>query len=430
MIYWAPFLHIYQPHIQYHAVLKKICNESYRPLVRLLLSNPNYKVTMNICGVLTETLMDHGAEDIVKGLKTLAARGQIELVGSSKYHAILPLIPASEAERQIELNKRTNTFFFEDAFRPTGFFLPEMCYARRIVPVIAKTGHRWVLLSGIACNQLWPIDKIYRTKVNDLELKVLFRDDILSNRISFREIDDVGFLRGLSEMHRHHNNGLAEGEAQRDLYVITAMDGETFGHHVKDWDKLFLKKVFDAITGSGKSAQTKAKAADIDVEFIRLAKISELAETFPTAEEIEPRSSSWSTSAEEIKYKNYYPLWKAPNNLLHKYLWEYMNICIGFVKKANEASCINPRSKPFAEMSRGLLDRALYSCQWWWASKRPMWDTNLVNKGLIQQEDTLFNAYKALSLSNLNEVRKRTYYYKLTAARDISNKIRDILFAR
>ena len=108
MIYWAPFLHFYQPPTQFHAILKKVCNESYRPLLKMLLEYPNAKLTINICGVLTEMLNDHGATDILTNIKKLAQNRQIEFVDCAKYHTILPLIPKKEMRRQIELNNKTN----------------------------------------------------------------------------------------------------------------------------------------------------------------------------------------------------------------------------------------------------------------------------------------------------------------------------------
>ena len=59
MIYWAPLLHFYQPPTQLHWVLRKVCDESYRPLVELFRSLPYAKVTVNINAVLAEMLYDH-----------------------------------------------------------------------------------------------------------------------------------------------------------------------------------------------------------------------------------------------------------------------------------------------------------------------------------------------------------------------------------
>ena len=116
MIYWAQLLHFYQPPTQFPPVLNKICQESYRPLIDVFREYPNARATVNINGVLTEMLSDCGHTDIIDGLRELAEKGQIEITGTGKYHPILPLIPQEEARRQIELNQKTNTFFFGNGF--------------------------------------------------------------------------------------------------------------------------------------------------------------------------------------------------------------------------------------------------------------------------------------------------------------------------
>lgn len=429
MIYWAPFLHFYQPPTQFHAVLKKICRESYRPLLDLFESNPKAKVTVNICGVLTELLMDHGAADIIERMKKLAERGQLEFSGTSKYHAILPLIPQEEALRQIELNQKTNSYFFKKAFSPSGFFPPEMCYSKEILSPIHKTGHKWVLISGVACSDEWPMDKIYQVKVGSGHMSVLFRDDILSNKISFHSIDSKGFLVHLQDI----------AQAKKDAYVITAMDAETFGHHIQNWEKLFLQEIYNVLTKEEDKAYKDIKQrADLAKAFrgflssdlagkIKVVTISELLEVFPKAKIIEPKKSSWSTSPEDMKIKNFYPLWLGNDNEIHGLQWENIKICFEMVYKAQEAAGSDD-SKNYANISRMLLDRALHSCQFWWASRQPMWDVNLVNKGLLMQDEVLLNAYKAIKLSTCPEEIKRQYYHKIVASRDLTNKIRDRLF--
>jgi len=418
MIYWAPFLHFYQPSIQFHAILKKICNESYRPLLDVFEANPSAKVTVNICGVLTELLNDHVASDVIERMKNLAERGQLEFTGTSKYHAILPLIPQEETERQIELNHATNKYFFKKAFSPKGFFPPEMCYSDDIIAPIAASGHKWILLSGIACADQWPMDKIYQIKSGDYALSVLFRDDILSNKISFQNLDSKGFIK--------HLKGIAQ--AKEDTYVITAMDAETFGHHIQNWEKLFLKKVYDDIkqkSDLARSFEGMLKGGLKDQ--IKVVTISELLEHFPKSKVINPKKSSWSTSAEDIEHKNFYPLWLDNDNEIHGLQWEHVKICIEMVYKALETASAGG-SKNYANISRMLLDSALHSCQFWWASRMPMWDINLVNKGLIMQDETLLNAYKAIKTSSSEEEVKREYYHKVVAARDLRNKITDRLF--
>ncbi|MCL5961086.1 MAG: hypothetical protein M1358_17570, partial [Chloroflexi bacterium] len=253
MIYWATLLHFYQPPTQIPAVLEKVCNESYRPLIEVFQQHPLAKASININAVLTEMLRDHGHLDVVRGLRELAERGQVEFVGSGKYHPILPLIPKDEMRRQIVQNKKSNRALFGRVYDPTGFFPPEMCYSREVVEPIVETAHEWVILSGVACPVEWPLDVIHRVEINGAEIAVLFRDDILSNKISFKHIKGKEFLQHLEAL-----------KGDRDtIYVVTAMDAETFGHHIQNWERLFLAEVYEALDSQNGEEERLAKYNDI-----------------------------------------------------------------------------------------------------------------------------------------------------------------------
>ncbi len=163
MIYWAPLLHFYQPPLQLHSVLKKVCEESYLPLIEVFRQYPTAKATVNICGVLTEMLWEHCFNHVIEGLAELAQNGQIEFTGSAKYHPILPLIPKSEMHRQIARNHATNRHFFGDLFDPVGFFPPEMGYSKDIVDPLLESRHQWVIVTGEACPVPWPTDVIHHS---------------------------------------------------------------------------------------------------------------------------------------------------------------------------------------------------------------------------------------------------------------------------
>ena len=434
MIHWAPLLHFYQPPTQIPGVLERICDESYRPLIRVFEEHPHAKVTVNINGSLTEMLRDHGHVDIIDGLRGLAQRGQLEFTGSGKYHPILPLISEEEMRRQIVLNRTTNAHFFGDGHEPVGFFPPEMAYDRRIVRSVIESGHRWLLISGIACPVEWPLDVVHRIATEEGEVAVLFRDDLLSNMISFQSCSGEEFLQ--------HLRGL--GNTDRDVYVVTAMDAETFGHHIQDWETTFLAQVYDILESDGATGAPACQVMQVrdlaiqhrglfeapqiaETGEIRVARISELLDIFPYGEEIEPKSSSWSTTADDITAGNPYPLWKDKDALIHRLQWQHTTICCELVQTANE-SAADGMSRHFASISRALLDRALHSCQFWWASKRPMWDVNMIHKGLLEQQEVILNAFKAITSGNASETTKTDSYYRVIAARDLASKIIDQLF--
>jgi alpha-amylase/alpha-mannosidase (GH57 family) len=429
MIYWAQLLHFYQPPTQFPSVLDKICQESYRPLVNVFRQYPEAKATVNINGVLTEMLRDCGHSNIIDGLRELAQRGQIEITGSGKHHPILPLISRVEAKRQIELNRKTNAFFFGDLFKPAGFFPPEMAYSREIVSPVKETGHRWVIVSGVACPADWPVDTVYQVEHEGEKLAVFFRDDILSNKISFQELGPQDFLEHLRAFKGDREN----------IYVVTAMDAETYGHHIKNWEQLFLAEVYEELEVRSETyayvQQSKALAAQHATilqdsqaaQEVQTVTISQLLDIFPLGQVIDPKPSSWSTSGDDINAGNPYPLWRDKDNELHRLQWEHLSISEDMCSKAQQVAD-NDESKHFAGIARGLFDRALHSDQFWWASRRPMWDINMIHVGLMAQRRAFVNAFKAINSSNAPGEVKKEYYDKHVAADDAADKIVDTLF--
>jgi predicted glycosyl hydrolase (DUF1957 family) len=484
MIYWAQLFHFYQPPTQSPKILEKICNESYRPLLEVLRQNPHVRATLNINGVLLEMLHDHGHRDIINNLQFLGSKGSVEFTGSGKYHPILPLLPLAERKRQIELNIGAGRYYLGKNYSPNGFFPPEMCYSNDILPEIMATNHQWIILSGVACPNEWPVDKIYRLENKGKKISVFFRDDILSNKISFRQTNPRDFLEQLKKMKGNKKN----------VYIVTAMDAETYGHHVQNWESLFLRAVYERLNlnrgkkdeyqpdrieynkeeptstcpfcgtrflpvfssklpqggkvtcpnclaeitvdvknplmkDKGNVVQSLEEAVNTEgpVREIKTATISDLLHLFPPGEIVFPKTSSWSTSAEDIAAHNPYPLWKDKANEIHRLQWDHLYLCIEIVNKAQEFDD-NEESKNLGSIARSLLDMAEYSCHFWWASRRPMWDINLVQLGLLDQWRAIVNAFRAINKSNAKEETKANYYHKVVAARDIRNKIIDRLF--
>lgn len=461
MIYWSLLLHLYQPPTQTLEVLDRICNECYRPLIKVFKENENARVTMNICGSLTEQLERYGYDDIISGLGELADLGRIEFTGSAKYHPILPLIPESEMRRQIHINYKTNSHAFGNVYKPEGFFPPEMCYSKNIIPAVLHSGHKWIILAGIGCPEGWPVDVLHTTETRDGRLHVFYRDDYLSNAISFNNIQGgQKYVSHLRDMFRTYLKGETD---EGNYYVITAMDGETFGHHIKNADKTFLDSTFKALKeetkkskenenaeketnkenkkksekkddeerkkNHGNEMEEEQKKREKATEKVEMVHISELIDLFRTVKVVEPRQSSWSTTQDDILRNNPYPLWKSPENRLHELQWTHLSICIDLVNEATNLSN-NHESKRYADHSRNLLDKALHSCQFWWASRRPWWDINMIFRGLQEQQEVLINAYKAIQSSTIDEAtKKQMLYYRVLSAMYISNNITEILLS-
>jgi predicted glycosyl hydrolase (DUF1957 family) len=407
MIYWSPLLHFYQPPTQYSSVLDRICDECYRPLIRVFESSPNARATFNVTGALTQLLREHAKLDVIEGLRRLGDRGKIEFTGTGMYHPILPLIPAHEQRRQIRLNLAVNRRILGSAFRPDGFFPPEMAVSDSILPTIGGSGYRWVIASGVGSSGDWPLDFVPRVDGDDNDLAIFFRDDILSNQVAFREIDAAGFIAKLRE--------LRGGRA--DIYVITAMDAETFGHHHQGWEELFLAEAFRLA-----SEQVATTSADR----VQVATVTDLLETFPVGPRVAVKASSWSTGGDDLCAGNAFPLWNDPGNEIHHLQWEVARITSDLVIQA-EGAADNDESRHFAHNARLQLDRALHSCQFWWASRRPMWEVNMINRGLCEQQEALLNATRAIRSSGAPEPERREALYHFIAAQNLANRIVETL---
>lgn len=403
MTYWAQLLHFYQPPTQTHEVLRRIAEESYRPLIAVLLEHPDARLAVNMNAVLTELLCEHGLGDIVQGLRALAEREQIEFVGSARYHAILPLITPAERRRQIEENERVNTQLFGPAFAPRGFFPPEMCYSVAIIPEVQGTGHRWLAMSGVACNAPWPENVVYRVRDGARELAVLFRDDVISNRIAFRETDPGRFYADLERIGGGH-----------PAYVFTAMDAETFGHHIRGWERDFLGATYALVTERRRHHPVHPAGA----EGVTMVTPSELVSLFPPGPVIEPFSSSWSTSRDDIVAGNPFPLWDAPGNRLHAWQWEY----VGHTRRLLEIAAGHATSdaaKEALRIARERYEPALHSCQFWWASRRPMWSEMMIQRGFQLLNETLLHAHRAITAGDAPAELKQEARWRHAAANEL-----------
>ncbi len=370
-VYFAFLLHIYQPPVQIAPVIKQIVRESYRPLISALRDNPWAKISLNINATLTEQLNDYGYTDLIEGMATLASRGQIEFTGSAKFHPLLPLIPKPEIIRQIKLNNDTNRKFFGKVYQPRGFFHPEMAISEEIFPSIKECGIEWVIGSGIANSTAeFPTSHITRHKKTGLGL--VFRDDVISIDCAFDKVNNVdAFANRLKYKNQDH-----------DYYVILAMDGETFGHHVKHAISNFIIPLSQALPHRND---------------INICTVSEIIDRFPKGPKQIPKASSWSTMQYDIDRNVPFPLWFEPQNELHQEQHRFIMFALTSVHLAQKyRESMDDGQKGMFDNARNFLDRGIHSCQQWWASKRPWYSPDMIIRGLGEILLAVVNARRSV----------------------------------
>lgn len=391
-MYWANFLHIYQPPTQTKRILERVVNEAYRRIIAELKAAPQAKLTLNITGGLSELLVENRYTDVIEDLKSLVKRGQVELTESAIYHPLLPRLPKEEIVRQIKLNHAKNKKYFGEVYKPKGFFPPEAAYDKSLASIVAELGYEWILAEELSYNGTFGSvkwDRVY--EVEGINLKILFRERSPSFKILSGQL-------GTAKLFEDY---LGE-RLDRDGYLLTAMDGETFGHHRPGMEKLLFE-----LYRSPK---------------IKTVIISQLLQLFPKAEVIETRAATWALMEKDVEKNLPFARWDDPENEIQKMQWELTELAIGVVKGSkysvgatlvvaqnsgrgqaptlqnnwhridklqfvtredNSINAVNPEKGGVGLWlkARYLLDKALHSDQYWWASARPWWSLEMIERG-------------------------------------------------
>jgi len=339
-------LHLYQPPNQKQTILERITEESYLPTIDAIISHQNKAVfTVDIARSTIEGLEQFKrGQEFLEKLKKALELNNIVLVNTAAYHPILPLIPEEEISRQGELNEAKYKLLLQEFYqKPQGFFPPEMAFAPTIIPIIKTMGYQWTVTDDL------PFSCVYKsTPFNWIpeqnEVAIFLRSNFWSNRISFFSLDGQIFVKMLEEE-------LMAWFENQDGYLIIWMDWETFGHHRPGYVENFLIPFLDSINGK-----------------VHLVFPSYLLTKYPKREVIVP-PGTWSTSTDDFKYKNYWPLWHNPENKFHQLWWELARIILEIQTKA--------AGKIKDEKTLMVFDKALYSCQ--------VWQYSMGNKSLAIQ---------------------------------------------
>lgn len=345
---WANFMHMYQPPTQKPYWVKRVADESYRPVFHGLVERPTIKATININAVLVELLDQNGCADVIADIRTLLERGQIELTASAKYHALLPFLPPAEVVRQIRLNNETHHKYFGEAYQPRGFFPPEMAFSPEVSQIIADQGFDWIIVDELSFPDGQKVDYSKRYTVAGLgDFGIFFRErqaswSILSGEMGTGKL----LLESLGD------------RLKKEEYLLTAMDGETFGHHRPGLEKMLFEVT--------------------DQPELPTVKLSEVMDKFHDTLPVRPTASTWALMEKDLERNAPFSRWLDPDNEIHSAQWELLNLAL--------------KVAPHQSDQEDPLDRAIHSDQFWWASARPWWSIEMVERGAKELYDAVIGS--------------------------------------
>lgn len=331
-------LHFYQPWWQFPAVLHKIVNQCYRPILELVNSSDRFCFTANVNLSLLE-LLENSFSDVVAGFREAAEKGKIELMGSPAQHPILPLIPEFLQRAQIrnDQENKEKRFGFKQNCR--GLYLPEMAFSRNDIELMKEFGYRWSVTDDEpfrAIHGSVPCDNIVILN----GFKTYMRSSLWSNLISSGNFS-------FTDIKARMEYEIPSWTKNAPAYIIIAMDAETFGHHHEGLIEGLLRPMLKE-WGNGE----------------RIVPIESLERSFPCRSVSYLPDGSWSTSADDVRKNDPYPLWNSRFNRYHSMLWELTNIALKYFKNCEE-DCLKMTS----------------SCHWWWISGRPHWEPEFMRLG-------------------------------------------------
>ncbi|MFA6897368.1 MAG: hypothetical protein WCQ96_03725 [Patescibacteria group bacterium] len=349
MLNWINFLHLYQPPRQNEYIFHKVARESYFEIAKFFDRYDGLNLTMNISGSLLEQLVEYQYDKLLEDFRRAFASGEMELAGSAMYHPILPLLPESEIERQILLDENIKKQIFGSEYSRQGFYLPEMAYSKKTAEVLDKMGFKWIILDEISYSgKLGSFDKEKVYKIKGLNIKVIFRDRDISNRFVPEKIKEI-----------------SDGAGGNDLNIITATDGELYGHRHRD----FYEK-------------TRAAFEDGNIKSL---KVSDFIKAFgeEDPEEVEPVVSNWESTEDELANNIPFSYWDLPENEIQKKLRSFADFVI--------EELAGYKNDEKYDIARELLDMALSSCHLWAASgkKSAVWEDVIWNPDIIESGNLL-----------------------------------------
>jgi alpha-amylase len=177
-------LHGHQPWGTPEAELARASDRCYAPVLAAVGRHPDIHLGLHFSGLVLEWFEDQ-RPDLFDSIASLAAAGQVELLGGGMYEPVLAALPEGDAWAQLELMSE----WLADRFgrRPTGVWLAERVWEPQLAGLLARQGIEYTLVddhlfrrAGLTPGEipgwwqteqagdrlaLWPIDRRLRYAV-------------------------------------------------------------------------------------------------------------------------------------------------------------------------------------------------------------------------------------------------------------------------
>jgi alpha-amylase/alpha-mannosidase (GH57 family) len=257
----ALVLHNHQPVGNFGWVFAEVFEKAYEPMVAAIERHPGIHLGLHYSGPLLEWLRAEQPA-FIERLRSLAANGQVEVLGGGLYEPVLASLPERDRAGQLERMAAT----VEETFgrRPLGAWLAERVWEPDIPTSLVAAGYRYTILddahfrsAAIAEDAMWGH---YSTDDQGRLLTVFGTEQGLRYRIPFRPVGEV-----IDYLEAHAT------EAGERVGVM-GDDGEKFGAWPTTWEHCW---------GKGRWVEDFFEALEANAAWLTTVRPSEWLDTHP-----------------------------------------------------------------------------------------------------------------------------------------------------
>ncbi|MDD3167733.1 MAG: glycoside hydrolase family 57 protein, partial [Bacteroidales bacterium] len=180
--------HHYYDDFSNETILEDIAKKSFLPANALLLemirnSQGAFKVAFSLSGVVLDQLEQH-APEVLDSFKELAKTGCVEFLAETYAHSLCSIDEAEEFKVQVtQHSKRIKSLFGQN---PKVFRNTELIYSDDIADLVAGLGYKTVITEGAKHVLGWKSPNYVYQSANQPTIKLLLKNNKLSDDISFR----------------------------------------------------------------------------------------------------------------------------------------------------------------------------------------------------------------------------------------------------
>jgi alpha-amylase/alpha-mannosidase (GH57 family) len=194
-------VHAHQPVGNFPEVMEDAHQRCYKPFLETVHRYPDFKFALHSSGWLLEWLFTHHPDDMAL-LREMAQRGQVEFFGAGDMEPVLAVIPYRDRMSQLAaMSDRLEQVFGQ---RPDGAWLTERVWEATVVPALADSGIRYVMVDDYhflcAGAEREQLNGYHTTEEDGRRIDVYPISEALRYRLPFSPAHEaVGYVESLAD---------------------------------------------------------------------------------------------------------------------------------------------------------------------------------------------------------------------------------------